>query len=231
MVQKKIKIEEILEGLNITNDVSNEEITFYNNQKASLPMIDVLPGRFVAIRRLTEKLKLNKEITDKEFYIHKVQRGDKIPEWDEKKNYWEQSQEVLDFWWNEWLKITKGFEIDGYFFHPWLYYHLNFYKTPIPQADKTEPIINPYLRDNEWYLAETFKKAEVRKDRGILIFGTRRFSKSVTMSSVCDWKATTKANASTSIKSGAASDLAELTSKIEISMQYMEPAFKMKLLS
>src|SRR5690606_33289325 len=100
------------------------------------------------------------------------------------------------------------------------------YKTPIPQEDKTEPIVTPDLRDNEWYIAELIKKAEEKKNRALNIFGTRRFGKSVTMSSVCDWKATTKANASTSIKSGSSGDLAELTSKIETSMQNMTPAFR-----
>ncbi len=223
----KVEISDKLSKLNIDADADKNEIKFFGNQKASLPMMDVLPGRYPAIRKLTNKLKFNNEITDIEFYIHKVGRGDEIPEWNEKKNYWEQEPHVLDFWWNEWLKITRGFEVDGYFIHPWLYYHLNFYKTPIPQADKTEPIINPSLRDNEWYIAELIKKAEERKNRGLNIFGTRRFGKSVTMSSVCDWKAIVKANASTSIKSGSAGDLAELTSKIETSMQNMTPAFKL----
>lgn len=224
---QKIKIQEILENLNISGDVENNVIRFFEDRKASLPMIDVLPFINPDIKDLTDKLKLKRVISDKEFYIHKRDRGDIIPKWEEKKHYWEQKPDVLKFWWNEWMKITLGFEIDGYFIHPWLYYHLNFYKTPIPQADGSEPIISPYLRDNEWYISELLKKADKKKDRGILLFGSRRFSKSVGMSSICDWKALTKANASTSIKSGSAGDLSELTSKIETSMNYMESAFKM----
>lgn len=223
---EKIKIQELLERLNISGDVENNSIRFFNDMKASLPMIDVLPYINSDIRELTERLDLPNEILDTEFFVHKKERGDKIPKWEEKKHYWEQKPEVLKFWWNEWLKINRGFDIDGYFMHPWLYYHLNFYKTPIPQPDKSEPIVNPSLRDNEWFIAEMLKKAEKLGNRGLLMFGTRRFAKSVTMSSICDWKAVTKANASTSIKSGSAGDLSDLTSKIATSIMYMEPAFR-----
>lgn len=224
---EKIKIQETLEKLNISGEIENTSIKFYNDMKASLPMIDVLPGMNSDIAELTAKLDLPKEVVGDDFYYLKKQRGEFIPKWDEKKHYWEQKPDVLKFWWNEWLKITKGFVIDGYFFHPWLYYHLNFYKTPIPQTDNSEPITNPRLRDNEWWISENLKKLDELKDRGVLFYGTRRFAKSVSMSSVCDWKAVTKANATTSIKSGSSGDLLELTGKINTSMTYMEPAFRM----
>jgi len=227
---KMIEIQDNLEKLNISGEVENTSIRFYNDMKATLPMIDVLPAINADIAEMTEKLDLPTEMTDKDFFILKKQRGDKIPRWEEKKHYWEQKPEVLKFWWNEWLKINRGLEIDGYYVHPWLYYHLNFYKTPIPQPggmpDKTT---NPRLRDNEWWIAENLKKIESRvgRDRGLLLYGSRRFAKSVTMSSICDWKALTQANVNTSIKSGSAGDLAELTKKIDVSMTFMEPAFRM----
>lgn len=225
--QKKIKIYEQLEKLNISGAVEGTAITFFKDEKAAIPMISVLPAMFTTIRQLTDNLNLPQEITDKEFLITKIKRGDKIPEWNEEKHYWEQERETLLFWWNEWLKINQSFDIDGYEVHPWLYYHLNIYKTPIPQPDKTEPVINPSLRDNEWYLAELLKEIDRRGDRGILLYGTRRYAKSVTMSSVCEWKALIKANASTSIASGAASDLKELVDKIQVSMKYKTPAFNL----
>lgn len=224
---RMIKIQDTLEGLNISGEIENTTIQFFKDMKASLPMIDVLPGMNADIKELTDKLDLPKEIEDLDFYFLKKQRGEYIPRWDEKKHYWEQKPEVLKFWWNEWLKINRGFTVDGYFFHPWLYYHLNFYKTPIPQPDNSEPITNPRLRDNEWWISESLKKIDELGDRGVLLYGTRRFAKSVSMSSICDWKALTKANATTSIKSGASTDLEELTSKIDTSMTYMEPAFRM----
>lgn len=222
---KKISIEDSLNKLNITNSIENVTITFYKNEKATLPMKEVLPLHSSEIKELTDNLKLSNEIVDFEFHIHKEQRGAKIPKWDEKKHYWQQEPRVLEYWNSEYLKIKKGFTVDGYFIHPWLYYHLNFYKTPIPISKDEEPIINPSFRDNEWYFAELLKKAEAEHNKGVCLFGSRRFSKSVLMSSVCDWKALVKANATTSITSGSSGDLEDLTSKIKTSMKYKVPAF------
>jgi len=228
----KIKIQDDLHKLNISGDIDNVKITFFKDQKATIPMIDVLKTYSSEIRELTKKLNLPKKVGDIEFYIHKEKREEEtgiqeIPQWEEKKHFWEQKSEVLNFWYNEWLKITLGFTVDGYFFHPWLYYHLNFYKTLIPQKDGTEPVINPTFRDNEQYLAELLKKCDEVKNRGILLYGTRRYGKSVTMSSVCEWKALIKDNASTAITSGSAGDLAELTHKMRTSMKFKVPAFQL----
>ena len=135
---QKIKIQDALDKLNISGDIDNVKITFFKDQKATIPMIESLKNYNTEIRELIKKLKLSKEVEDIEFYIHKEQREEltgkvEIPQWEEKKHVWEQKKQVLDFWYNEWLKINVGFTVDGYFFHPWLYYHLNFYKTPIPQ--------------------------------------------------------------------------------------------------
>lgn len=230
----KIKIQDDLHKLNISGDIDNVKITFFKDQKATIPMIDVLKNYSTEIRELTKKLKLPKKVEDIEFYIHKEQREEKtgkqeIPQWEEKKHYWEQHEETLNFWYNEWLKITVGFTIDGYYFHPWLYYHLNFYKTPIPQKDGTEPIINPTFRDTEQYFSELLKKCEEVKNRGILLYGSRRIGKSVMMSSICEWKALIKDNASTAITSGSAGDLAELTHKMKTSMKFKVPAFQLPI--
>lgn len=178
---KKISIQDKLGKLNITNSINNFSIEFFKNQKAAIPMMDVLPSLFDDIKELTENLNLPDKIGDLTFHIHR-KKGE-YPEWDRKKHYWEQTQETLDYWYNEWLKIKHGFWIDGFFFHPWLYYHLNFYKTQIPDASGGEPIREPDLRDNEWFIAEQFK-AVTKEDgyyttEGVLVFGTRRFGKAL----------------------------------------------------
>jgi len=229
---KKIEIQDDLDKLNISGSIDNVKIEFFKDQKATIPMISVLKNYSSEIRQLTEKLDLPNEIYDIEFYIHKEERDKKnkvkeIPEWEEKKHYWEQKPETLKFWYNEWLKITKGFTVDGYFFHPWLYYHLNFYKTPIPQKNGDEDIMNPSFRDTEQYFAELLKKCDEVKNRGVLLYGSRRIGKSVMMSSICDWKALVKDNASTAITSGSAGDLTELTHKMKTSMKFRVPAFQL----
>ena len=231
---QKIKIQDALDKLNISGDIDNVKITFFKDQKATIPMIESLKNYNTEIRELIKKLKLSKEVEDIEFYIHKEQREEltgkvEIPQWEEKKHVWEQKKQVLDFWYNEWLKINVGFTVDGYFFHPWLYYHLNFYKTPIPQKNGKEDVVNPSFRDTEQYFAELLKKCDEVKNRGILLYGSRRIGKSVMMSSICEWKALIKDNASTAITSGSAGDLAELTHKIRTSMKFKVPAFQLPI--
>lgn len=221
---KRIIIENILSGLNINKSLDNLQISFFKDQKATIPMIDILPHKNSDIREATKKLKLTRTIKDKEFYIHKKEKD--IPEWNYKKNYWEQDKKTLEFWWNEWLKINHGFEIDGYFIHPWLYYHLNFFKTFIPVNAKDE-LMTPPLRDNEWYIAELLKEAEEKKNVGILLYGSRRISKSTDMASICEWKALIMGGISTAITSGSDGDLAELTHKIRTSMENKVPAFQL----
>lgn len=224
---KKIKIQDTLSNLNITNSIENAKITFYKDQKASLPFMHILPSYDEDIKQLTEQLNLPTEPDDFTFHIHRDPKD--IPKWNKDKHYWEQTDEVLKYWNNEWLKLTKGFTVDGYYFHPWLYYHLNFFKTPIPSEDGGDIIREPDLRDNEWFIAEQlkaiFKEDGFYTREALNIFGTRRFAKSVIMSSICEWRALIVPNVATAITSGSEGDLAELTHKIKTSMKVKEPAF------
>lgn len=220
----KIKIQDKLDTLNIHQKSEDLRFRFYSDQIASLPMSLVLPIVNSDIRDATEALNLAKEISDKTFYIDLEKQG-KVKEWNDKKHYWEQEKPVISFWQNEWLKITKGFEVDGYFIHPWLYWHINFFKTPIPQDDGSEPIIRPDFRDNEWLFVEEIKRAEKAGNKGVMLYGSRRLGKSTLMSSYCYWKALTKPNSSSTITSGSEGDLIDLTHKIKTAMKYVPKAF------
>lgn len=221
---KKIAIQDKIDGLNIKFVAEDLRFRFYSDQIATLPMSLVLPIVNNDIKDATDALNLSKEITNKTFYIDLLKEG-KVPQWNEKKHYWEQSKDVLIFWQNEWNKISQGFEVDGYFIHPWLYWHLNFFKTPIPQDDGSEPIINPDFRDNEWLFVEEIKRAEEMGNRGVMLYGSRRLGKSTLMSSYCHWKALTKPNSTATVTSGSEGDLIDLTHKIKTSMKYVPKAF------
>ena len=222
---EKISIQDKLDSLNLKSEPDDLKFSFYSGQIASLPMAEVLTVVNNDIKEATESLNLAKEVTDKTFYKDLLEQG-KVPQWNEKKQYWEQDKkEVIPFWQNEWLKIKYGFEIDGYFIHPWLYFHINFFKTPIPQPDGSEPIISPDFRDNEWLFVEEIKRAEEMGNRGVMLYGSRRLGKSTLMSSYCYWKALTKPNASATITSGSEGDLIDLTHKIKTAMKYIPKAF------
>lgn len=227
---KKIDIQDKIDSLNINNSADNLSITFFKNHMASLPMAAVLPLTNIDIEQATAKLNLSKKVEDKEFYINRLRRDkNSIPQWNPKKHYWEQDKESIDFWQNEWLKMTKGFEIDGFKIHPWLYWHLNFFKTPIPQEDDSEIITIPDFRDNEWYMAELIKRAETEGNKGVMLYGSRRLGKSTLMASYCYWKAITKPNSTAAITSGNDGDLEELTHKIRTASKYAPYAFKIHI--
>jgi hypothetical protein len=221
---EKISIQDKLDSLNLKNEADDLKFRFYSDQIASLPMASVLTIVNNDIKVATESLNLATEIKDKSFYKDLLEKG-KALQWNEKKHYWEQSKDVLLFWQNEWLKITKGFDVDGYYIHPWLYFHINFYKTPIPQEDGSEPIVNPDFRDNEWLFVEEIKRAEEAGNQGVMLYGSRRLGKSTLMSSYCYWKALTKPNSSATITSGSEGDLIDLTHKIKTAMKYIPKAF------
>lgn len=157
----------------------------------------------------------------KDFFIN-IPKKD-IPFWNRSKPYYEQSKEAILFFSQEWEKITKGITIDGVFIHPWLYFHCNFFKTPIP-INGVEDIINPFLRDNEWYMAETYQRAE-KEGKGIFLYGSRRFSKSVQEASILLWNAVTRPNTTEEIICGSKPDLLNISRFLEVGTTNLHPAF------
>lgn len=110
----------------------------------------------------------------KELYIN---MGNDIPLWNDLYSYEEQDDNVKQFWENEAMKLLNGVTINGVFIHPWLYWHINFWKMMIDVGDDRVPG-NSQLRDNEWMFAEFLKQAE-EENKGIFMFGCRRFGKAL----------------------------------------------------
>lgn len=113
-------------------------------------------------------------INSKELYIN---MGNDIPLWNDLYSYEEQDDDVKQFWENEAMKLLNGVTINGVFIHPWLYWHINFWKMMIDVGDDRIPG-NSQLRDNEWMFAEFLKQAE-EENKGIFMFGCRRFGKAL----------------------------------------------------
>lgn len=110
----------------------------------------------------------------KELYIN---MGNDIPLWNDLYSYEEQDDDAKQFWENEAVKLLNGVTINGVFIHPWLYWHINFWKMMIDVGDDRIPG-NSQLRDNEWMFAEFLKQAE-EENKGIFMFGCRRFGKAL----------------------------------------------------
>lgn len=115
----------------------------------------------------------------KELYIN---MGNDIPVWNDLYTYEEQDDDVKQFWENEAKKLTDGVTINGVFIHPWLYWHINFWKMMVDKGMDRVPG-NSELRDNEWMFAEFLKQAE-DENKGIFMFGCRRFGKALLNSEV-----------------------------------------------
>lgn len=113
-------------------------------------------------------------INSKELYIN---MGNDIPLWNDLYSYEEQDDDVKQLWENEAMKLLNGVTINGVFIHPWLYWHINFWKMMIDVGEDRIPG-NSQLRDNEWMFAEFLKQAE-EENKGIFMFGCRRFGKAL----------------------------------------------------
>lgn len=113
-------------------------------------------------------------LNSKELYIN---MGNDIPLWNDLYSYEEQDDDVKQFWENEAMKLLNGVTINGVFIHPWLYWHINFWMMMIDVGEDRIPG-NSQLRDNEWMFAEFLKQAE-EENKGIFMFGCRRFGKAL----------------------------------------------------
>lgn len=107
-----------------------------------------------------------------------------IPVWNELYSFDEQEDDVKQFWENEADKLANGVNINGVYIHPWLYWHINFWKMMLDVKDDSSPTGfvrvpgNTMLRDCEWLFTEFLQKAE-EENKGIFMFGTRRFGKAL----------------------------------------------------
>jgi hypothetical protein len=148
-------------ALNIQEDKKDlSGMTFYDEQKVPLSMHHIISEMYPEIKKKVEAMKIDFDSPpDNEFLIHKKN----VPEWNDDKHYFEQDKKTLQFWVDEYKKIQRGIEIDGVYIHPWLYFHLNIFKTYIPVAhenkftgriENKDILMHPPLRDNEWYVIQ-----------------------------------------------------------------------------
>lgn len=155
------------------------------------------------------------------------------PEWVEGLSFDKQSRATQQFYLWELKKIREGITIAGVKIHPWLYWHLNFWN--ISQAVRgddgliTSVIDNPVLRDNELFFNENILRAEEEPKKGLMIYGSRRGGKSVSISSWTMWNAMTKyvgPSFGNVIIGGSTEDLGAITTYMDSGYEYLHPMFK-----
>lgn len=226
------KIKETLKKLNLDNNMDDFEIKFFDKRIATLPMKQVLCDLVPEIAAKVESLNIDWDlIMDNGLLINMPKRD--IPDYNSGKHFWDQDEASLQFWVSEWNKIHKGITIDGYVMSPWMYFHLNFFKTPI--KNQGNRIMHPPLRDNEWYVDEIKKDAKQKalelKAAGIVIYGTRRFAKSTVEASHCHHGLLIYPTETGTITASNTEDLASITDKMTKSMDYIHPAFAVNVMA
>lgn len=224
------KIKTKLRDLNIENNMDDFSYEFFNDVKATIPLKDILCSRFPDIAAKVETLDIDWDlIADNDLFINKPKR--EVPDWNSTKHFWDQELDSLQFWVSEFNKCKRGVTIDDVYISPWLYYHINFFKTPI--GDEGDAILVPELRDNEWYLYEMLKytqsKIDEGLDGGLAIMGTRRYGKSTGEASWSCHTILVNPTKNGVISSSAEKDILALADKVDIGVTYLPPAFQLPI--
>lgn len=231
-VSTKLKMAE----MRVSDDSNIEEISpdlYFSDMKASLLMRPILTKVDTFVERRTNALEIDfsaahiNPATSNEMLIN--MKPSDIPPYDPTRHFFEQEKSTIQFWEEEKRKAIEGIVIGGYHIHPFLYWHLNLFKTSIGSGHNKR-VTHPNFWDNDFYFVEMLKKAEKIGNVGIFMYGTRRASKSVKMTSFTQWKLHTIPNATGSLIGFSKEDLTAILDYTKINLQYMHPAFKTELL-
>jgi hypothetical protein len=227
------KIDEKVTALNLNDEEVISTIEFLNNVKAPLSMHNVLihlPEYASTIKKALEEKNIDLVSPPKNEMLISI---DKVPEWNDRIHYWENSKEALQFYFDEFKKLEKGIIIDGYYISGWMYYHINVFVTPIPQKvynDKSglyeskDIIMNPPLRDSDVII---FENHEIQKKNNYLFMflaSTRRAAKTTLESSKLGHAATI-GKKELLCAGGSAKDLGQIAKNFKTDIQYKNSAF------
>jgi hypothetical protein len=219
----KLKIDE--------NELSRKSIDlFFGDTKAPLMMREFLCDTFQIINDKTANLDINfsafhvNPATSTEMFINMKEKD--IPKWDENKHFFEQELSTIQFWEEERRKMMYGVNINGYHISDWLYWHLNHFKLSFG-AGINKKISQPFFRDNEYFLDQMSGKADLIGNVGVLMYGTRRWSKSVGLSSKITHKLTIMPKAQGTIQGySEVPDLKAIIDYISDAVENMHPALR-----
>ena len=226
---KKIKVNILNLNIDIDNEIGATKSIklFHTDKKATLYLREFLEEHVPILKRKTEQLGIDfsaphvNPSTSNEMLINMNPKD--IPPYEPEKHFFEQPKSTIEFWEEERRKNINGINIGGYFIHPWLYYHLNSFKVANAEGTHSKPI-HPDFRDNEFFLAEMLKIAEEDGRKGIMMYGSRRWGKSATMSSYLAHKLHTILNAKcTAIAFSKIPDLDNLIEYLNLALTNAHP--------
>jgi len=142
-----------------------------------------------------------------------------------------ESEEYSAFWEEEDKKITEGVTINGFYFSPFIYWHLNYwsiYVDTLVGNRQVRKLGRPQLWDTYLAVDETIQKAETHPDgkKGVVMVGSRRISKSVLTSSYITHKAVTQKGSDNLISALNGPDLKIITEYVDLGLRNLPDYFK-----
>ena len=142
-----------------------------------------------------------------------------------------ESQEYEAFWENEDKKINEGVTINGFYFSPFVYWHLNYASLylDIQQGNRlTRQLGRPQLWDTYLEIDEVIQKAESHPDgkKGVVMVGSRRISKTILTSSYIAHKAITMQGGDHLISALNQPDLSNTTQAVDLTLRNLPDYFR-----
>lgn len=237
------KVKDKLQALNLDDSVVSVDLPIHSDKKIPFLMASLAEEKFPQIKEFKKIIEQEAAFNIKHHTAYDIINSTEMfiniknpPIYDANKHYFEQKPEVLQFYEEEFKKITKGVTIAGVFIHPWLYWHINFFKTDIPMdilegdkrynPSKTNLITTPFLRDNELFIADCYQEAD-DSNVGLFFFGTRRYGKTVIEASILSWRVTITENTEALVIGGDKGDLEKLSKSLEICFSNINSAFEL----
>lgn len=238
-------IDDALSLMQMDEETKSLDLPIKENKKISVVMIEQMQEVFPDIKEAVEKTLSRLSKADKDYlaklkplHLENLIDGT-APKYNKKLHAWEQEPVVLKYYLDELDKIKNGLQVDGFKMSNWLYFHTNFFRTDLPMSvlqyrkDIYEPnrkvkIAEPPLTDNELYYNDNRTAVIEGKKSALFMFGTRRFAKTVIESSELHFATLTELHAECTVVGGSSGDLGKLSKTIKISMDNINPAFKIE---
>lgn len=236
MLQKKYNaIDDAIESLGIKfSDGASNVIEFLADAKAPLSMHKILMAIPEYSEIIQKELDYRKIDFDSPPNNEMLIYMDNIPAWDSNVHYWQQDAKTLQFYVDEFKKISDGIRVDGVYISGWAYYHINIFIAPIPVNtwNKTKQKyfsqdvkMNPPLRDSDWMIFENRDRLEDSEYKLMFLACSRRVAKTTTEASMLSHAATL--GEETLLCGGAsAKDLEQLAKNFKVDNLSKAPAFR-----
>jgi len=225
----KATITDALNKLDLEQKKEQSLLELYNNAKAPLSMREAIEAEFPHVKRYVNTLKIDWDSPPKNEMLIHIKNP---PEWNPDKHYFEQDKKTLQFYVNEFKKIRRGITISGVEISPWMYSHLNVFKTDIPvevkeldgSSSSKDEIMNPPLRDNEWLIIQDSYQEAKKNDEMLFLCATRRAAKTTLIASHLQATALAKGGELV-VAGGSVKDLGQIEKNFKKTMLHANPAF------